>query len=427
MEGIVLKNFDGNNLVTQANNLVEARYGLSKNEQLILCSMISFIDPSDEDFLTYKTSITDFANLLGITKSSIYRDIDIVTTRLLSRVIKINTDNGWKKYQWVSLAEVNKNEDTLLLRFHDELKPYLLELKKRFTSFKLQEVVFFKSVYSIRIYQLLVDHNNKKIPNFIYKLEDFREMMLGENSKKYPVYKDFRVKILEVAKKELDKKSSLSFTFKSLRVGRKIGKIEFQVLETNNNIEVSKELQEMEIRESKDIPDVIIKFEKLGIKKISILPFLERDGEEALERTLQIFERDKKLGKIRTSEQGYIIGLLNLSAGVLTDAEIQEEKERKQREKEKLTEEQAKKEEEKILLLQKAFMKQKKEEYLANLSEESVLNLFEEVKANYKNTPFIYKRIKDISHSAIQNDINNIIRSLPNFKEEEAIYIKENL
>ena len=77
--------------------------------------------------------------------------------------------------------------------------------------------------------------------------------------------------------------------------------------------------------------------------------------------------------------------------------------------------------------MRKAFIKQKKEEYLANLSEEGLKNLFEEVRENYKNTPFIYNRIKDIKAHSIQNDINNIIRSLPNFKEEEAIYIEDNL
>jgi len=427
MREIILKDLDGNNIVTQSNSLVEARYSLTKNEQLILCAMISFINPKDKDFLTYKTSISGFADLLGVEKKYIFREVEGIVKRLLSRVIKVETSNGWEMYQWVSYAKADRKNNELLLRFHDELKPYLLELKKRFTSFKLQEVIFFKSVYSIRIYQLLADHNNKKISNFTYKLEDFREMMLGEKSKKYPVYKDFRVKTLEMAQKELDKKSSLTFTFKSVRIGRRIGRIEFQIVETNNNKKVLKTLEKNEEQNQENIPEIITKFEALGIKKVSVLPFLERDGEEALKRTLEIFERDKKLGKIRATEQGYIIGLLNFGAGVLTEAEKKEqdrkaqvlEKERKMKQEEEKNDE--------IVLLQKAFMKQKKEEYLANLSEESRLSLFEEVRANYKNTPFIYKRIKDISHSAIQNDINNIIRSLPNFKEEEAIYIKENL
>jgi len=427
MENIILKSLSKNNLVTQANNLIEARYSLSKNEQLILCAMISFISPDDKDFLVYKTSISEFINILGVDRKSALREIENVIRRLLSRVIKIETPDGWKMCQWVSLAEINKKEDTLLLRFHDELKPYLLDLKKRFTSFKFQEVVLLKSVYSIKIYQLLVEHHNRNIPIFTYKLEDFREMMLGEKSKKYPVYKDFRVKTLEMAQKELNKKSSLTFTFKSVRIGRKIGKIEFQIVEINNNKKVLKTLEKNEEQNQENIPEIITKFEALGIKKISVLPFLERDGEEALKRTLDIFERDKKLGKIRTNEQGYIIALLNLEAGVLTEVEKKEQDKKAQRlEKEQKMKQEEEKNDE-IVLLQKAFMKQKKEEYLANLSEESVLNLFEEVKANYKNMPFIYKRIKDISHSAIQNDINNIIRSLPNFKEEEAIYIKENL
>ena len=168
MENIILKSLSKNNLVTQANNLIEARYSLSKNEQLILCAMISFISPDDKDFLVYKTSISEFINILGVDRKSALREIENVIRRLLSRVIKIETPDGWKMCQWVSLAEINKKEDTLLLRFHDELKPYLLDLKKRFTSFKFQEVVLLKSVYSIKIYQLLVEHHNRNTPIFTY-------------------------------------------------------------------------------------------------------------------------------------------------------------------------------------------------------------------------------------------------------------------
>jgi len=314
-----------------------------------------------------------------------------------------------------------------MLRFNDDLKPYLLDLRKRFTSFRLKKIAFLKSIYAIRIYQLLVEYNNIDKQVFSYSLEDFREMMLGEKSKKYADFKNFRVRILESAQKELNKESDLSFTFKALRKGRKIGGIEFQIVKTNNNIKVLKNLKEDKKQDQESVPEIITKFERLGIKSNAILPFLKRDGEEALERTLQIFERDKKLGKIRSSEQGYIIGLLNLSAGVLTDAEVQEEKDKKQRQKIRLTEEQAKEEEEKIVLLQKAFMREKKEKYLENLSEEGIKNLFEEVRDNYKNSRFTYNRIKDIKSPAIQNDINNILRSLPNFKEEESIYIEENL
>ncbi len=430
MEQIVMKNLNKNNLVTQANNLVEAKYGLTKNEQLIICAMASFISPKDKDFLTYRTSISDFINILGVDKKSAFREIENVVRRLLSRVIKIETPDGWKMYQWVSLAEVNKKEDTLLLRFHDELKPYLLELKKRFTSFKLEEVILLKSVYSIKIYQLLTEYHNRKKFTFEYKLEDFREMMLGEKSKKYSDFKNFRVRILESAQKELNKKSGLSFTFKSVKIGRTIGKIEFQIVETNNNRkEKTKPPIETDFKLSVAIeePKIIEKFERLGIKKPSVFPFLERDGEEALERTLEIFERDKKLGKIRTSEQGYIIALLNLGAGILTEAEKREEEARLQRLKEEQRRKQEEEKDKEILLLQKAFMKRKKEEYLANLSEEGIKNLFEEVKENYKNSRFTYNRIKDIKSPAIQNDINNIIRSLPNFKEEEENYIQNNL
>jgi len=422
-----LREIDSNNLVTQSNNLVEARYFLTKNEQLILYAMISFINPNDKDFITYKTSISGFARLLGLHKRTISKDIDDITSRLMTRFVKIETKDGWEKYTWVKTIKVNKEDDEIILRFNDDLKPYLLDLRKRFTSFKIKKIAFLKSIYAIRIYQLLVEYNNKKIPNFTYELEDFREMVLGEKSKKYSAFKDFRVRVLEGAQKELDIESDLTFSFKAVRVGRKIRKIEFQIIETTNDIKIIEDLEEVQDREKVDTPKVITQFEKLGIKKHVVIPYLERDGEEVLERTLQIFERDKKLGKIRDSEQGYLVALLSIGAGVLTEAEKREEEEKQRNQEQRINKERLEKEEEKKHSLQKDFIKQKKKEYLNTLSEEEKENLFEKVKQHYKNNSFIYKMIRDISSPAIQDDINKIIRSLPNFKEEEEEYIKENL
>jgi plasmid replication initiation protein len=233
MEKFLVKDLSKKNLVTQSNALVESRYFMSKNEQLIICAMISFIDPKDEDFLTYRTSVSQFAELLGIDKKSSNREMKVIIERLLTRVIQLDTIHGWKMFQWLSYAEADTRNDSLFLRFHDQLKPYLLELKSQFTSFKLDEVVHLKSVYSIRIYQLVKDYIGRKQKIFTYYLIDFRSIVLGKNSKKYPVFKDFRVNILDKSKKELDEKSPLTFTYKTIRVGRSIGKIEFTIVRQN--------------------------------------------------------------------------------------------------------------------------------------------------------------------------------------------------
>jgi len=229
--------FNKNNSLAQANKLIEAGYTITKNEQLLLFAMISLINPKDEQFLTFTTTTEQLAQILGIHPSTALREFDKITDRLMSRVIRINTTKGWKKIQWVSRAKVEEN--IVSLQFHNDLKPFLLELKKtgNFTQISLGVVIHFRSVYTIRIYQLLKEYASKRMSYFEFSVEEIRNMLLNEQSKKYPVFGDFKKWVLNIAKKELETKdpetnlykSDLSFTLETRRTGRKISHLKFMI------------------------------------------------------------------------------------------------------------------------------------------------------------------------------------------------------
>jgi len=296
----MLKELNRTNLVTQSNSLVEARYALTKNEQLILCAMISFINPKDEEFLTYKTSISQFLTMLNVDKKSGNREIKKVIKRLLSRVIEIETPDGWKMYQWCSYAEANTKEDSLLLCFHPKLTPYLLELKGRFTSFKFDDVIDLKSFYSIRFYQLLRDYDGRKKGSFSYFLLDLREILLGRGSKKYPVFKDFRRNILDVAKNELDKKSPISFNFESIRIGRRIGQIQFTVVKKQPLI--TAEPKQAEVIETSEVNAMIA----IGITRKKALSISNNYSLEYINEKLQILIEKQKIATVK-NPSGFVI------------------------------------------------------------------------------------------------------------------------
>ena len=224
-----------NNLVAQSNSLIEARYAITKNEQLLLFAMVSMLSPKDEAFLTLSTTVNELTKVLALDRKSSVREIEKVIDRLMKRVLRISTPTGWRRFHWVSYAELKSGQ--IFLKFDDELKPYLLALKKtgNFTQFRLGMVIHFRSVYSIRLYQLLKEYESKRIYQFEFSIEDFRKIMLGENSKSYPLYKDFKKKVLNVAKKELEEKdkktltykSDLSFDLETRRIGRYISHINF--------------------------------------------------------------------------------------------------------------------------------------------------------------------------------------------------------
>ncbi len=348
------------NLIAQANNLIEAGYKITRLEYLLLVAMISLINPKDKHFLTFKTTVNHLIEILDIHPAAALREIDKVTTRLLSRVLKIETAQGWQKFHWVSSALLENN--VVSLRFHDDLKPYLLELKKtgNFTQCRLGDILWFRSVYSSRIYHILREHYSKRIYEFEFSLERFREIMLGEQSTRYPLYKNFRKYVLDVAKKEFSQKdpktgcfkSDLNFSIQTRRTGRKISHLIFTI-----KTQPTKPLQQTKSKTSSttnnsNIPPIILAYEAIGVMRKTVQPYLKQRGEQALQNTLNKFNADKAKGKITKSEQGYLAYLLRVNAGqeTLQDQECEQKEKNKAQHKEKEAQEQA---------LKVAFIKEK--------------------------------------------------------------------
>ena len=343
-----MPNLKKNNLIAQANKLIEARYTITKNEQLLLFAMISLINPNDEEFLTFSVNYENLIEILGLDKKSGLRELKNIISRLMSRVIKINTPHGWKMCQWVSSAELNKN--TIYLKFHDDLKPYLLALKKdgNFTQTRLGMVIHFRSVYTIRIYQLLKEYNSKKMKSFEFSLEEFRQIMLGDKMKKYLHYKEFRKYIINTAKNELEEKdpitglfiSDLNFDLETRRTGRKISHLIFLIKkqatkETEVVKKPIKKLIEIPTKTLPKLPSQNLFFEliKHGLSDQLAERYLQQKGAEQVRITLDLYQEHLEQGKVKKLGGGYLVKLLDVEAGQQSDYEqIQERIKKEKRE-----------------------------------------------------------------------------------------------
>ena len=73
-------------IIRKSNQLVEARYRLSLNEQRLVHTLLATISPQDEDFKDYIIKIDDLAKMFDLEKSnSTYERIqDRKSTRLNS-------------------------------------------------------------------------------------------------------------------------------------------------------------------------------------------------------------------------------------------------------------------------------------------------------------------------------------------------------
>lgn len=212
--------------VTQANELVESRYNLSLGEQRLIFTMISRIQPQDEDFKPYLISLSELAEFLGIDKNHIYSDCKKITKKLLEKVVEIQEPGRLLQTHWVSSADYIDGTGAVKLTFDPLLKPYLLQLKGNFTSSKLDILLSFKSQYTMRMYGLLKQYERLKGREI--ELQLLRQM-LGIRTDQYKLYADFKRNIIESTQKEINSKADLSFEFEEIKHSRRVGAIRFHI------------------------------------------------------------------------------------------------------------------------------------------------------------------------------------------------------
>lgn len=212
--------------VVQSNKLIEARYTLTVSEQRIIFIMISLIDKNDEDLKEYSINLTEFAKILNISPQFLYQDANMITERLMGRILHIQEGAKLIKLHWVSLA-IHEGAN-LTISFHPKLKPYILQLKGAFTKCNLATLNKFRSIYSIRIYQLLYQHRN--LGSRVFEIDELKEI-IGLNKDQYPAFEDFKRRIINQAKMELDEKAEISFILEKIKTGRKITHLKFVIID----------------------------------------------------------------------------------------------------------------------------------------------------------------------------------------------------
>jgi hypothetical protein len=116
------------------------------------------------------------------------------------------------------------------LKLNDAIKPFILQLSGHFTEYKLACAIQLKSMYSIRLYELLMQY--KKLKSRKFELLELRNMLYIPDNK-LSKWHDFKKRVIDHAQLELRNKSDITFTYELLKTGRSITAINFKI-KTNN-------------------------------------------------------------------------------------------------------------------------------------------------------------------------------------------------
>lgn len=218
--------------VAMRNDLIrKSRYSLSLTEQRMLLLMISKITPYDEPGKEYPFTYTQFREVCNLSKGgNTNRELKAALTELKTKplVIPLNEDEEVIT-NWFNDARLNRRTGEIMISFSKYLTPYLYELQRQmfYTQFNLSEAIAMKSTYGIRLLEYLksIQTLRHKEPITLYQVR----ALLG-CEEKYPLWKDFRVRVLEPAINDVNTYSDIFVEYEITRKqGKKVLEIQFSI------------------------------------------------------------------------------------------------------------------------------------------------------------------------------------------------------
>lgn len=222
--------------VAKSNDIIRnSRYSLSVQQQKILLYMISKIRPMDTGNEEYTFDIQEFCSVAGLDTSNGFYYVS------LKRQIKELRDSSvWVKVgkkeillSWLNTVEMDEGSGTIKIKFHETIQPYLFELKEKYVSYRLNEVLVMRSKYSLHLYELLKSfaygdafHNYQEV-EVNYEPKQLQVLLDAE---KYDRYYNFKQRVLLPAIQEINECSEeIHVEMKEERAGRAIKSVLFLI------------------------------------------------------------------------------------------------------------------------------------------------------------------------------------------------------
>ena len=215
-----------------ANDIIKGKQSMTLQTARLIRLLVTQIAERDKDLKTYTCKITDLAKFLNIDSSNLYKDIFKICECAMKSVVYIGTGNPkhpWELFHWVSTASYD-GKGTLTLRLSDEIKPYVLELEKWFTQYKLKNILEFNSYYAIRLYEIIKCEDGatgNMQSELEFEIEELRQYFDCE--KKYKLFTDFKRKVIEVAVREINEKSDIWLKPTYKKWGRAYTSVSFEI------------------------------------------------------------------------------------------------------------------------------------------------------------------------------------------------------
>ena len=290
-----------NPLAIQSNTLIHARYEMSALQKKVLLMLISKIQNDDSDFKPYRIHAREFLEAAELKSTQIYGKLRQATEGLLSKVFHIKKPTGLLQITILSSAEYFEGKGVMELCFDPKLKPYLLQLKEQFTMMPLREVLSLRSIYAIRIYEMMQQF--KSTGFFVTSVDDLKYKLGIED--KYKSYNLFKKNVILQAQKELEA-TGMAFVFVEIKKGKKVDRLEFRLIPEKEVVLTAEQIDLM----AKLIKD-------LGLTQVQARKIVLKVSAKDVNKTIFDVKQTHREGKVKTNLAAYSVGVFMLKFGLV--------------------------------------------------------------------------------------------------------------
>ena len=272
------------NLVIKSNKLIWMQSDLNLTQlKLFAKVIIETVKNPNSEF--YRFNIRELMQEFHITDTN-HTALKNATAKMIKAVI-LKGDNENSEIQLALFTEVLYSGGLVNMYLHPKLKPYILDIEKKYTKYYFENISWLNSIYSIRIYELLKEFEFRK--NRVFELDKFR-FLLNISKDKYKNFPDFKKRILLSSQKELVEKTDIKFEFQEIRESRKVKKINFTIISNQKeNIEVS--------NSSKNSLKALLKT-KLFLNDTQIKTVLKQFEDDYIKRNIEYTLNQKNIKNI---------------------------------------------------------------------------------------------------------------------------------
>ncbi|WP_182407631.1 replication initiation protein RepM [Psychrobacter sp. GP33] len=224
------------NLVVKTNQLNSALQNLSLPEIRIIQLAIVDARETNTGLSTDKPLRIDalrYAEIFETTRQNGYQRMKDAEENLFNRRFSYIDERGKLiKSRWVQQVTYLDDEGAIELVFTLAVVNGISRIdgaEDFFTSYLLEQTASMDSIYSVRLYELLVQWvAAKNTP--LFELDKFRDQ-LGIEGHEYKRMGNFKLRVLDLAVKEINEKSDIKVSYSQVKKGRTITGFKFIVHE----------------------------------------------------------------------------------------------------------------------------------------------------------------------------------------------------